>query len=306
MNTPPVALCLAFCCIALSPAVLPARAAEADGKSASEGWVVIESGSRPAYVGIHGGTAPISLLRASNGLLFAFTGQTGNDFLHVLRGNATNVSGVSPAAPGRDTGVPQAVSAASFPNAATPAAKAAPSSPDGRIAEGRKGFAPSAQASMILPPGGSIPAEGKAPAAPALAQGEACGQASLPSAPSDSPLTRMAVSPVSAEAIPAPPDCSPSAAPGAAVEAVSAQAAVPPAVEAILADVPAGGPSLVFASGELAHVIVESHAFVPFGFPLPGESADEGEKKSAVRELPSFTPLKLRDYRPILRYTGGV
>jgi hypothetical protein len=77
-------------------------------------------------------------------------------------------------------------------------------------------------------------------------------------------------------------------------------------VEAILADVPAGGPSLVFASGELAHVIAESQAFVPFGLPLPGEKADGGEDTVPVRKIPAFTPLKLRDYRPLLRYTGGV
>lgn len=50
------------------------------------GWIKLESGSRQAYVGIHGGTAPLSLMRSSDGVLFAFTGQTGNDFLHVLKG----------------------------------------------------------------------------------------------------------------------------------------------------------------------------------------------------------------------------
>lgn len=49
-----------------------------------EQWVRLESGARPAYVGIQGGTAPVSLLRATNGSLFVFTGNTGNDFTQVL------------------------------------------------------------------------------------------------------------------------------------------------------------------------------------------------------------------------------
>lgn len=64
------------------------------------GWVSMESGARPAYVGIHGGTAHVSLLRASNGVLFAFTGQTGNDFMHVLRrGDQKQTSPEKPADP---------------------------------------------------------------------------------------------------------------------------------------------------------------------------------------------------------------
>ena len=50
------------------------------------GWVRVDSGSRQAYVGIHGGTAPLSLMCSTDGVLFAFTGQTGNDFMQVLRG----------------------------------------------------------------------------------------------------------------------------------------------------------------------------------------------------------------------------
>lgn len=66
-----------------------AEAAEARPADAGDdGWVSLESGSRPAYVGIQGGTAPISLLRASDGGIFALTGNTGNDFLKVLRNDA--------------------------------------------------------------------------------------------------------------------------------------------------------------------------------------------------------------------------
>ena len=55
-----------------------------------DGWVVMPAGGRPAYMGIHGGTMPVSLLVAGDGAsLFTFVGRTGNDFLEALR--ATDV-----------------------------------------------------------------------------------------------------------------------------------------------------------------------------------------------------------------------
>ena len=61
------------------------------------GWVKVESGSRQAYVGIHGGTAPLSLMHSTDGVLFAFTGRTGNDFMQVLKGgNASRVAAQPP------------------------------------------------------------------------------------------------------------------------------------------------------------------------------------------------------------------
>ena len=83
-----------------------------------DGWIKLESGSRQAYVGIHGGTAPLSLMRSSDGVLFAYTGQTGNDFLHVLKGGnasrqAADHSGQSAPAPGqkKEAGAKHAVPA---------------------------------------------------------------------------------------------------------------------------------------------------------------------------------------------------
>lgn len=52
----------------------------------ARGWVSLEPGSRPAYVGIQGGTAPITLLRSPKGALYGYTGNTGNDFLQLLQG----------------------------------------------------------------------------------------------------------------------------------------------------------------------------------------------------------------------------
>ncbi|MDR2669108.1 MAG: hypothetical protein LBC14_04030 [Desulfovibrio sp.] len=77
----------------------------ANGKEAADaddGWVRMEQGSRPAYVGIHGGTAPLSLLRTPDGDIFALTGNTGNDFSRILRNdiarNATKLSADAAAA----------------------------------------------------------------------------------------------------------------------------------------------------------------------------------------------------------------
>lgn len=58
----------------------------ADGTGADDGWVVMPAGGRPAYMGIHGGTMPVSLLVAGDGAsLVTFVGRTGNDFLEALR-----------------------------------------------------------------------------------------------------------------------------------------------------------------------------------------------------------------------------
>lgn len=65
---------------------LPKKEEEKDETSTT---MHFEASQRPAYIGIHGGTAPISLLRAPNGLLVAFTGQTGNDFVLTLQNNAS-------------------------------------------------------------------------------------------------------------------------------------------------------------------------------------------------------------------------
>lgn len=49
-------------------------------------WISMPAGGRPAYMGIQGGTMPVSLLVAGNGeALLTFVGRTGNDFLEVLK-----------------------------------------------------------------------------------------------------------------------------------------------------------------------------------------------------------------------------
>ena len=78
------------------------KAASPEKSPQGDGWQSIDSGTRPAYAGIHGGTAPITVLRSSNGMLIAFSGQTGNDFTHVVRGNTANASAAPQNAPKED------------------------------------------------------------------------------------------------------------------------------------------------------------------------------------------------------------
>ena len=53
--------------------------------SSGSGWVDMPAGARHAYIGIHGGTVPVSLLTAKDGQsMVTFVGRTGNDFLSML------------------------------------------------------------------------------------------------------------------------------------------------------------------------------------------------------------------------------
>ena len=54
--------------------------------SPAESWHVIPAGAKPSYMGIHGGTMPVSLLVSVDGSsLLSFIGRTGNDFMEALR-----------------------------------------------------------------------------------------------------------------------------------------------------------------------------------------------------------------------------
>ena len=65
---------LCFHCLCPGPAL-------ADG----DPWVHMPAGARPTYMGIHGGTMPVSLLVSDDGTsLLSFVGRTGNDFIEVL------------------------------------------------------------------------------------------------------------------------------------------------------------------------------------------------------------------------------
>ena len=59
-----------------------AAPATVGGQPLPEGWTAMPAGARSTYLGIHGGTVPVSLDGMS---LVSFVGQTGNDFLELLR-----------------------------------------------------------------------------------------------------------------------------------------------------------------------------------------------------------------------------
>ncbi len=68
----------------LISAISPLKAAEPI--SPEEDWVYMPEGAKSSYLGIHGGTVPVSLLVSDDGgALFTFVGRTGNDFLEALR-----------------------------------------------------------------------------------------------------------------------------------------------------------------------------------------------------------------------------
>ena len=64
----------------------PQQTATVSGQSLPEGWTAMPAGARSTYLGIHGGTVPVSMLVSRDGMsLVSFVGQTGNDFLELLR-----------------------------------------------------------------------------------------------------------------------------------------------------------------------------------------------------------------------------
>lgn len=68
-----------------SPTEAAGKAEITENKEDSQ-WVEMPAGAKPSYMGIHGGTMPVSLLVSDDGSsLLSFVGRTGNDFLEVLR-----------------------------------------------------------------------------------------------------------------------------------------------------------------------------------------------------------------------------
>lgn len=63
------------------------RSTAPEAQADDDGWIDMPGGSRPAYIGIHGGTVPVSLLATRGGnTMVAMVGETGSDFLYLLRG----------------------------------------------------------------------------------------------------------------------------------------------------------------------------------------------------------------------------
>ena len=85
-----------FLLYCLTAFILPGsgRALGADGPDQGQkpvenrpAWVCVSPGARPAYVGIQGGTAPLTLNACADGSIIAFTGTSGNDFTKILHKN---------------------------------------------------------------------------------------------------------------------------------------------------------------------------------------------------------------------------
>ena len=98
---------LIICMLCLLPApAFPGMCAAAtdSGAKAADGWVIMPAGARPTYMGIHGGTMPVSLLVSDDGSsLLTFVGRTGNDFLDVLRRTDVRMPSLLNATAARDT-----------------------------------------------------------------------------------------------------------------------------------------------------------------------------------------------------------
>ena len=92
--------CLALCAVLWQPAY-----AETGTSASAPQWVHMPAGARATYIGIHGGTVPVSLLTSRDGThMVTLVGQTGNDFLRTLKVD-----------PGTTGALPPTPSAASLP-----------------------------------------------------------------------------------------------------------------------------------------------------------------------------------------------
>ncbi len=282
---------------------------------ARNGWVKVESGSRQAYVGIHGGTAPLTLMRSADGVLFAFTGQTGNDFTQVLKGgNASRSAANAPSHPDQN----------GAENAAGPLERTTPAEGQALNSDGQAALPASTQApeaekadTQLSASSPADPASGSA--APSVAA------ASAPAVPSPSPVTQPAPAPVQTSALSSAPagqpagTAAPSAAPVADEQGKSTDAASAPApASGGKEQAPANSADLVFASGGLASNIKGSpEDYLPFGL-TPQAAVVEQEQESQisreelaplpvpVRLAPAPKPLKLRSYQQVLSYPGSV
>lgn len=85
-----VAIICALFSLLLRPASSPALSEGAKlmgppAPASGGGWVGMPAGGRCAYIGIHGGTVPVSLLTSKDGQsMVTLVGRTGNDFLSML------------------------------------------------------------------------------------------------------------------------------------------------------------------------------------------------------------------------------
>lgn len=78
---------LLACCLLFAA---PAPAEENKPSSDEENWITMPEGNRATFVGIHGGTVPITIFSSEDGKMIALPGNSGKDFLNILRGVASS------------------------------------------------------------------------------------------------------------------------------------------------------------------------------------------------------------------------
>lgn len=82
---------LVFLALYLSPR---AFAEDSGSPSDEENWITMPEGNRATFVGIHGGTVPITIFSSADGKMIALPGNSGKDFLNILRGvTSSEISG---------------------------------------------------------------------------------------------------------------------------------------------------------------------------------------------------------------------
>ncbi len=82
------AACLAF--LTLHVACVSVFAQESSASVDEEAWITMPEGNRATFVGIHGGTVPITIFSSEDGKMVALPGNSGKDFLNILRGVASS------------------------------------------------------------------------------------------------------------------------------------------------------------------------------------------------------------------------
>lgn len=114
-----------LCACFLAPCSNAYSAPTIAGMGPASPWVNMPAGARVTYIGIHGGTVPVSLLTDKDGTsMVTFVGQTGNDFLRVLlrSDSSENIPATSmePAAKLKVETLPGPVQGLSSPDRALP------------------------------------------------------------------------------------------------------------------------------------------------------------------------------------------
>ena len=88
--------CLALCAVSWQSAC-----AKPDKTALAPQWIYMPAGARATYIGIHGGTVPVSLLTSRDGThMVALVGQTGNDFLRTLKADPGTAETLPPTTSG--------------------------------------------------------------------------------------------------------------------------------------------------------------------------------------------------------------